>query len=211
MTGFLLSDGLRIMRAQKSLLIRRARMVVCVSLLAALALSGAVLLNSQARAADAPKADANATTPPVAGTAVAIDGSHVVVDGRRFKLFGIDAPDVDQTCDDAKVKAYPCGLDARAALAALVAGKQVACRPVGPNQFDEMLARCMAGTVDLARAEIDAGWAIADRTRSLDYADPELAARAAKRGLWQGRFVPPVDWRAGERVAPPRQFQRTVP
>jgi endonuclease YncB( thermonuclease family) len=171
-----------------------------------LAVAIAISITAATRAADAPPANA-----PVTGTALAIDASHVSIEGQRFKLFGIDAPDVDETCNDAKGVAYPCGVEARAALAALVAGKSVTCRPRGPNQFDETLARCMAGPVDLARDLAEAGWAIADRTRTLDYEPSELAAREAKRGIWQGRFVPPVDWRAGERVPPARQYPKLGP
>jgi endonuclease YncB( thermonuclease family) len=171
-----------------------------------LGFAAAISVAPATRAADAPTGNA-----PVTGTALAIDASHVSIEGQRFKLFGIDAPDVDETCNDAKGIAYPCGVEARAALAALVADKSVTCRPRGPNQFDETLARCVTGPFDLANAQAEAGWAIADRTRSLDYEPPELAAREAKRGIWQGRFVPPVDWRAGERVPPVRQSPKVGP
>lgn len=145
--------------------------------------------------------DLNAADISVArGGAVVIDASHLEIAGRRFKLYGIDAPDIDETCNDAQGKEYPCGVDARQALADLVKGGSVSCLPRGPNETDETLGVCSIGNSDLAQAMIDAGWAIADRTRTLYYEKAEEEARVKKQGLWQGQFVPPGDWRIGERV-----------
>lgn len=137
---------------------------------------------------------------PASGPAIVLDASHLAVADRRFKLYGIDAPDVDETCENAKRKEYPCGVEAREALVKLVTRQEITCRPRGPNQINEMLATCTLGQTDLAGAMIDAGWAIADRARTLYYEKAEEKARTTKHGLWQGPFVPPANWRAGERV-----------
>jgi endonuclease YncB( thermonuclease family) len=134
------------------------------------------------------------------GPAVVVDSTHLEVAGRHFKLYGIDGPDIDETCDDAQDKEYPCGIDARAALADLVKGGSVSCLPRGPNANAELLGVCSTGATDLAEAMIAAGWAVADRPRTLYYEKAEEEARLTKHGLWQGRFVPPSDWRIGERV-----------
>ena len=134
------------------------------------------------------------------GPASVVDATHLEVAGRQFKLYGIDGPDIDETCDDAAGKEYPCGIDARAALAELVKGGSASCLPRGPNENAELLGVCSSGTTDLAEAMIEAGWAIADRPRTLYYEKAEEQARLTKHGLWQGRFVPPGDWRIGERV-----------
>jgi len=159
--------------------------------LTALALWAALLPPLVARAADASVAS---------GPATVIDSTHLELAGRRFKLYGIDGPDVDETCTDAQGKDYPCGIDARAALADLVKGGSVSCLPRGPNESAEPLAVCSIADTDLAAAMIAAGWAIADRTRTLYYEKAEEDARLSKHGLWQGPFVPPGDWRLGERV-----------
>ncbi len=138
----------------------------------------------------------------VSGPATVIDASHLEVAGRRFKIYGIDAPDPDQTCEDNRGKDYPCGIEARRALAQLVQGSEVSCQPRGPNQLNETLATCSAGETDLAQALVAAGWALADRARTLYYEEDELKARTTKHGLWQGAFLAPAEWRNGERVAP---------
>ena len=47
------------------------------------------------------------------GAATVVDASHLEVAGQRFKLYGIDAPDPDETCQEAKGSEYPCGIEAR--------------------------------------------------------------------------------------------------
>ncbi|MFI4987389.1 MAG: thermonuclease family protein [Alphaproteobacteria bacterium] len=139
-------------------------------------------------------------TAVVRGAAAVIDATHLDIAGRRFKLYGIDAPDIDETCSDAAGKDYPCGIQARAALAELIKDGTVACLPRGVDQSNEPLGACSVGKLDLAQALIDAGWAIADRARTLYYEKAEEQARTTQHGLWQGPFVPPAAWRAGERV-----------
>jgi endonuclease YncB( thermonuclease family) len=136
----------------------------------------------------------------VAGPASVIDASHLEIAGHRFKLYGIDAPDADEVCQSAQGKDYPCGIEARDALVSLIGSAAVSCTPRGPDQNNAMMAVCAAGERDLGRAMVEAGWAIADRTRTLVYEETELKARTAKRGIWQGPFVPPAAWRLGERV-----------
>ena len=141
----------------------------------------------------------------VTGPATVIDASHLEVAGRQFKIYGIDAPDLDQTCADGQGKDYPCGIEARRSLAKLVQGTEVSCQPRGPNQINETLATCSAGKTDLAEALVAAGWALADRPRTLYYEEDELKARTAKHGLWQGAFLSPAEWRNGERVPQKRR------
>ena len=43
------------------------------------------------------------------------------------------------------------------------------------------------------------GWAVAFRRFSSDYAEDEERARRARRGLWEGSFEMPWDWRARRR------------
>ncbi|HYB09980.1 MAG TPA: thermonuclease family protein [Alphaproteobacteria bacterium] len=162
-----------------------------------------VLLGALAFSATAPSITAWAQELQVTtGTATVIDANHLDVAGKRFKLYGIDAPDTDETCQTAKGVEYPCGIEARDALMKLVAPGEVSCLPRGPNALNETMAICTIGQTDIARALTEAGWALADRARTLYYEDPELTARTAKRGIWQGKFVSPDAWRIGERVPP---------
>ena len=130
----------------------------------------------------------------VGGQARVIDGKTLEVDGRRFSLFGIDAPDLGQTCPWPN-KVIPCGRIARTAMMDLVAQTRVTCAPMVETRAGIQLARCSAGGFDIARNMVHTGWALAFRPESSLYIDTENKAKAARRGLWKGEFTPPWVWR----------------
>lgn len=132
-----------------------------------------------------------------------IDGDTLELAGHRIRLYGIDAPEPGQTCRLGR-RAYDCGLVARAALLDLTAGVTVVCRlldssvAAGPEKA--RLGRCFAEGYDLSEGMAYTGWALARPGVSERYAALEEDARAAGRGLWNGRFVEPEAWRRGEQL-----------
>jgi endonuclease YncB( thermonuclease family) len=70
--------------------------------------------------------------------------------------------------------------------------------PVDRDQYGRIVARCYAGTEDLNLWMVASGWAVAYREFSRDYVPDEEAARAARRGMWQGEFMLPSLWRREE-------------
>lgn len=124
------------------------------------------------------------------GPARVADGDSLVVGGVRVRLEGIDAPELAQTCTRGG-RDYACGREAQAALARLAAGGTVSCEGSGRDRYGRVLARCTAGTIELNRAMVEAGWAVAYG----DYGAQETAARRAGRGLWAGSFERPQEWR----------------
>jgi endonuclease YncB( thermonuclease family) len=127
-----------------------------------------------------------------AGTATIHDGDTLTVQGQRMRLLNIDAPEYRQNCT-AGGETYPCGRQARAALAAMTAGKAVTCKGWERDKYDRPLVVCGAGSpaLELNSAMVRQGWAVAYG----DYRGEEAEARTAKRGLWQGDFQRPRDWR----------------
>ncbi len=125
------------------------------------------------------------------GAAVIVDGDSLELGGRRIRLRGIDAPEYRQTCrkDGAD---YACGRMAREALARMIAGQAVTCSGWRDDRYGRLLGDCKAGGVDLNRAQVSAGWALAYG----DFEREEAAARAAGAGMWAGSFERPQDWRA---------------
>lgn len=115
---------------------------------------------------------------------------------QRIRLFGIDAPELSQTCRDAQDRAWPCGAAARSRLAALVAQGGVTCVKRGEDRYGRMLATCAtAGVGDIGEALVRDGHALNYGRYTSDYASAENQARTARRGLWQGHFDNPEDWR----------------
>ena len=127
-----------------------------------------------------------------------IDADTVDVDGTRFRLHGIDAPETRQTCR-AMGRTWNCGEAATEALRARAEG--MSCVGGETDRYGRTIGTCSAGGVDLNAWLVANGWALAYLQFSQDYADEEAQARAARLGIHRGRFVDPWDWRRGERLA----------
>lgn len=129
--------------------------------------------------------------PRFTGTARASDGDSLRVGADRVRLIGIDAPELDQVCWLKDGREWPCGRTARDRLAAALAGGMVACAPHGVDKYGRTLARCESGGKDLGAIMVAEGLALSKP----DYLAEQLAARAAGRGIWGGRFINPREWR----------------
>ena len=130
---------------------------------------------------------------PITGSATVIEGDVLEVAGARFRLFGIDAPEIDQSCEWLKAGAIPCGEIARTALMDLTAGAVVTCRAKARAPSGEAIAICFAGLTDLGWNMVHTGWALAARDVTDDYVAKEAEARSGRRGLWGGGVRPAVD------------------
>ncbi len=79
----------------------------------------------------------------------------------------------------------------------VLAGKTVSCTPTGePRSYGRVVANCTVEGEDLQAIIVLAGWAF-DYTFFSDgkYAADARAARAARRGIWQGSCEYPRTWR----------------
>jgi len=136
----------------------------------------------------------SAAEAPLMGIGQPIDGDSLMVGKQEVRLFGIDAPELTQTCTR-DGKPWPCGSAAKDQLTKLVAGQQLNCVPVGSDKFGRTLARCTAGSTDVNRTMVAIGYALAFRRYSMDYISAEESAKTAKRGVWAGTFELPSDVR----------------
>ena len=62
----------------------------------------------------------------VSGLARVIDGDSLAVEGRDIRIFGVDAPELHQTCERAG-RPWPCGEAAKRRMAELAGGRLVRC------------------------------------------------------------------------------------
>lgn len=141
---------------------------------------------------------AQTSSQPIYGVARAGDGDSLEINGQRVRLFGIDAPEFDQTCTKDGAQ-WACGAEAADQLSRLVTGREVRCVANGVDQYQRLLARCSVGGMDVNAAMVERGYAIAFRKYSNDYVDEEMRAKAAKRGIWAGTFADPSMVRAAKR------------
>lgn len=130
----------------------------------------------------------------LSGPARVVDGDTLVIGAEHIRLFGIDAPEHDQTCTLAGT-AWDCGVWAGQALAALVEGQEVACTGLDRDRYGRLVARCNVAGADLGGALVAGGVATAYRRYSLDYVGAEDAARHAGLGIWRGTVEAPEAFR----------------
>jgi endonuclease YncB( thermonuclease family) len=145
-----------------------------------------------------------ATAQNLSGIADVVDGDTLAIRGEqtRIRLYGVDAPEGKQTCNDAEGKRYLCGSRAADALAALIGRNgRVSCQEEDRDRYGRVVAVCYANGQDINGDLIRQGWAV-EYSQYSDgrYSDEETEARQAKRGLWAGIFVKPWEWRRGERL-----------
>jgi len=128
------------------------------------------------------------------GQARIVDGDSIEISGTKIRLYGIDAPELDQSCLDRNGATYACGRLAQRHLEKVAKG-DVTCESVETDRYGREVSICFAGNTDLGASMVSAGWARAYLSYSLRYASEEQAARNARRGLWDGDFDNPWAFR----------------
>lgn len=119
-----------------------------------------------------------------------VDGDTLKLDGRSIRLYGIDAPELAQTCDG-----WPGGEIARRALADIVARRPVECRRVTTDRYGRVVAVCRAAGEDVSATLVRSGMAWAYETYTLRYLLPEWQAQADGLGVHAHRCASPAAWR----------------
>ena len=136
------------------------------------------------------------------GRAAVIDGDTLDVAGQRIRLFGIDAPELRQTCFYLGQQ-VACGRMAADALAYAVAARPVSCQQVSRDQYNRIVAICRIGSgsaaVELNAWLVQNGAAVAERRFSERYVAAEQSARQLRAGIWGSEFELPREWRRKNR------------
>lgn len=144
-------------------------------------------------------------TTTIEGRATVVDGDTIELEGtdERIRLYGIDTPEKGQTCDDKQGRRYVCGPRAAEYLASLIGRNgRVKCFEEDRDRYGRIVAECATRQNLVLNAEmVSAGWAVEYRQYSDGrYGTDEAEAKAAHRGIWQGRFIEPSQWRRGEQL-----------
>lgn len=126
-----------------------------------------------------------------------VDGDTLKIDGQLVRLYGIDAPEGRQTCDDGEWQPGPL---ATRALREFIGGRTVDCRQVSYDARNKRpVSRCYAGGDDLQALMVEAGWAWAYTAYSHDYESAERNAAARSLGVHAHRCEKPWEWRSLQR------------
>ncbi len=115
--------------------------------------------------------------------------------GERYRLHGIDAPELAQECER-DGEAYACGLEAKAALEALLEGKETVCEPIEQGPLRQDRGTLHGGRHGRGREMVRQGWALDyPRYSSYEYARAQQYAKDRRLGMWAGEFTEPWEWR----------------
>jgi endonuclease YncB( thermonuclease family) len=106
------------------------------------------LLSTVAHAADS-----------ISGVPRIVDGDTVQIGETKIRFAGIDAPETDQVCLDAKGAKWACGVAARDHLVAYSAGREWDCDLVGTDKYGRSLGRCFVEGDDVSAWMVRSGWA----------------------------------------------------
>ncbi len=134
-------------------------------------------------------------TTVLTGRVRVVDGDSLVMRGIRIRLVGLDAPELAQLCQISS-RTYACGRKSRQFLQSMIAGRNVRCQSESKDRYQRDLARCHVNSRDINAAMVLAGWAVGYYS---GYKIEENQARRAKRGMWQGEFERPHNYRRRKR------------
>ena len=137
------------------------------------------------------------------GEAAIIDADTLTLGEERIRFIGIDAPERHQLCLDADGMCYRCGQIATEVLKERIGDDSMVSCYLEPDRdsYGRALGVCFGldGT-DLNGWLVANGHALAYTYYSSRYVPQEGIATAAQRGIWDGQFVVPSQWRRGERL-----------
>ena len=137
----------------------------------------------------------------IEGRARVVDGDTVVIGTAKVRLYGVDAPELAQTCD-LDGAAWACGQHARQMLADLIGRAKLQCQVQDTDRYGRLVATCLARGRDIAADLVRQGGALAYRRYTDRYVGAEDAARREGLGVWAARMQKPEDYRHAGRPAP---------
>src|SRR5690348_11965514 len=97
------------------------------------------------------------------------DGDTVKIRGTKIRLSGIDAPETDQLCLDAKGQKWACGIAARDELIKHSSGQSWDCDLGGEDGYKRRLGICSIDRDNVNRWMVRSGWAMSFKRYSHAY------------------------------------------
>ena len=142
----------------------------------------------------------------VSGIPKIIDGDTIHINNYKFRLEGIDAPEMRQQCKKEFLKIssiigfsfykdYTCGKVSRKKLITKINKSEIKCISTTKDRYKRYIATCFKGKTNLNQWMVRNGFAIAYRKYSKKYVSDEEFAKENKLGIWQGKFIEPEKWR----------------
>ena len=123
-----------------------------------------------------------------------IDGDTIHIGKLKYRLFGIDAPEIKQICEKDNTK-IQCGVIAKSVLKNKIADKIPECIVKDKDRYQRLVAECFIGKESLSRFMVREGYAVAYSQYSKDFINDEKYAKENKLGIWSMNFQVPSEYR----------------
>ena len=148
----------------------------------------------------------NTIAEEISGIPKIVDGDTIHINENKFRLEGIDAPEMRQKCKKESLKIsfiigftfykdYNCGKVSKEKLKSKIRGSEIKCIFTTKDRYKRYIATCYKKKTNLNQWMVRNGYAIAYRRYSKKYVPDEDFAKEKKLGLWQGKFMNPEKWR----------------
>lgn len=124
-----------------------------------------------------------------------IDGDTFDVGTSRVRLYGIDAPEGNQSCETQQGVTWACGTWVSETVRAQYQGRQAQCAAVETDRYGRIVARCAVDGRDIGQDLVAQGLAFAYRRYAMDYDLVEKQAALTETGLWAMRIEEPAAFR----------------
>lgn len=139
----------------------------------------------------------------IEGVPSVTDGDTIKINGNKIRLFGIDAPEVKQSCKKPFIsfsfynlyKKYNCGVISTEKLRDKVSNKKISCLISNKDRYGRFIGECFYNKLNLNSWMVKNGYAVAYLKYSKKFVAQENQAKKNKLGIWQGPFINPWEWR----------------
>jgi endonuclease YncB( thermonuclease family) len=127
-----------------------------------------------------------------------IDGDTIHIGTIKYRLFGIDAPEIKQICEKDNKK-IECGILAKNFLKNKISDKIPSCITKDKDRYQRFVAECFINNESLSRFMVREGYAVAYSQYSKDFVEDEKFAKENRLGIWSMSFQMPSDYRKASR------------
>ena len=124
-----------------------------------------------------------------------IDGDTIILNSEKIRFYGIDTPEIKQTCTDNYGHTYTCGVKAKLELKKIIGSRKVSCIKKTKDRYKRSISICYVDENDINSLMVKRGWALAYRKYSKKYVKDESIAKLNNAGMWSGKFIAPWKWR----------------
>lgn len=119
-----------------------------------------------------------------------IDGDTFELNGKKIRLYGIDAFEKGQKCYKHNDE-FDCGKLSLEHLTFLLTGKNIECTHQSYDRYSRSISICNVDGIDISKMMVRQGWAKAYKKYSSNYVQDEEFAQKEKLGAWSKEFISP--------------------